>query len=32
MSVGSVHVPTVLAAVLIIVGAFVVVKFVLKKI
>ena len=32
MSIGSVHVPTVVAAVLIIVGVFVVAKWVLKKI
>ena len=31
MNVGSVHVPTLVAAVLLIVGAFVVIKFVLKK-
>lgn len=32
MSIGSVHVPTVVAAVLLIVGIFVVAKWVLKKI
>lgn len=32
MSIGSVHIPTVVAAVLIIVGVFVVAKWVLKKI
>lgn len=31
MSIGSVHVPTLVAAVLLIVGAIVVFKFVLKK-
>lgn len=32
MSVGSVHIPTLVAAVLLIVGAFVIVKFAVKKI